>query len=155
MSRIEMVAIGASRQVCLLSIIVLLAAGVCFGRPAVSLSPTSGPPTSKLLVSGGGFMPYAEIDIYFDIKDVAKAIANGSGSFSNVAIEAPASALPGKHRVSAVQRSGQLRAQALFLVNTNWRCNANHYRHTTRFDLCVAIVSFLSPFCSSFQRQGA
>jgi outer membrane protein assembly factor BamB len=118
--RIKTVAIAASRQVCLLSIVVLLAAGACFGKPAVSLSRKSGPPTSKLLVSGSGYKPYAEIDIYFDTKDEAKAIANGSGSFSKIAIEAPGSALPGKHFVSAVQRAGDTGAQAPFLVNTNW-----------------------------------
>jgi outer membrane protein assembly factor BamB len=100
--------------------VVLLAAGISFGKPAVSLSRKSGPPTSKLLVSGSGYKPYAEIDIYFDTKDEAKAIANGSGSFSKISIEAPASALPGKHWVSAVQRPGDAGAQAPFLVNTNW-----------------------------------
>ena len=118
--RIKTVAIAASKQVCLLSIVVLLVAGVCLGKPAVSLSRKSGPPTSKLLVSGSGYKPSAEIDIYFDTKDEAKAIANGSGSFSNISIEAPASALPGKHWVSAVQRPGDTGAQAPFLVNTNW-----------------------------------
>jgi outer membrane protein assembly factor BamB len=118
--RIKMVAIASSRQVCLLSIVVLLAAGACFAKPAISLSLTSGPPTSKLLVSGSGFTPYAEIDIYFDIRDEAKATADGSGSFSNISIQAPASALPGRYKVRAVQRSGQLSAQAPFLVNTNW-----------------------------------
>jgi outer membrane protein assembly factor BamB len=118
--RIKTVAIAASKQVCLLSIVVLLAAGVCFGKPAVSLSPTSGPPTSKLLVSGNGFKANAEIDIYFDTKDEAKVIANSSGKFSKISIEAPGSALPGKHFVSAVQRSGDTGAQAPFLVNTNW-----------------------------------
>ena len=115
-----MVAIGASKQVCLLSIVMLLVAGVCLGEPAVSLSPKSGPPTTKLLVSGSGYEPYAEIDIYFDTKDEAKVIANGSGSFSKISIEAPRSALPGKHWVSAVQRAGEIGAQAPFLVNTNW-----------------------------------
>ena len=115
-----MVAIGASKQLCLLSVVVLLAAAVCLGEPAVSLSPKSGPPTTKLLVSGSGYKPYAEIDIYFDTKDEAKVIANGSGSFSKISIEAPRSALPGKHWVSAVQRSGEIGAQAPFLVNTNW-----------------------------------
>jgi len=118
--RIKTVAIAASREVCLLSMVVLLAAGVCFGKPSVSLSRKSGPPTSKFLVSGSGYKPYAEIDIYFDTKDEAKAIANGSGKFSKISIEAPRSALPGKHWVSAVQRAGEIGAQAPFLVNTNW-----------------------------------
>ncbi len=118
--RTKTVAIATSKQVCLLSMVVLLVAGVCFGKPAVSVSPTSGPPTSKLLVSGSGFKANAEIDIYFDTKDEAKVIANGSGSFSNISIEAPRSALPGKPWVSAVQRPGDTGAQAPFLVNTNW-----------------------------------
>ena len=120
MSSMKMVAFRVSRQVCVLSIVVLLAAGVCLSKPAVSLSPKSGPPTSKLFVSGSGFKPYAAIDIYFDTKDEAKAIANGSGSFSKISIQTPKSALPGKHWVSAVQHSGQVGAQAPFLVNTNW-----------------------------------
>jgi outer membrane protein assembly factor BamB len=122
MSRIKIktLAIAASQQVCLLSIMLLLVAGVCLGKAAVSLSRKSGPPTSKLLVSGSGFKPAAEIVIYFDTKDEAKAIANGSGSFFNIGIEAPTSALPGKHWVSAVQRPGDMGAQAPFLVNTNW-----------------------------------
>jgi outer membrane protein assembly factor BamB len=118
--RIKTVAIATSKQVCLLSLVVLLAAGVCFGQPAVSLSRKSGPPTVQLLVSGSGFKPNAEIDIYFDLTDEAKAIANGSGSFSNISIEAPRSALPGKHWVSAVQRPGNTGPQTPFLVNTNW-----------------------------------
>jgi outer membrane protein assembly factor BamB len=118
--RIKTVAIATSKQVCLLSMVVLLAAGVCFGKPAVALSRKSGPPTSKFLVSGSGYKPYAEIDIYFDTRDEAKAIANGSGKFSKISIEAPRSALPGKHWVSAVQRPGDNGAQAPFSVNTNW-----------------------------------
>src|ERR1700693_2477372 len=118
--RINTVAIAASRQVCLLSIVVLLAAGLCFAQPAVTLSIKSGPPTGRLLVSGSGFTPFAEIDIYFDSHDLAKATADGSGSFSNISIQAPRSALPGKHFVRAVQRTGKLNARAPFLVNTNW-----------------------------------
>jgi outer membrane protein assembly factor BamB len=121
MSKIKMVAIGATKQVCLLSAALLLLAGVCFSKAAVSLSPSSGPPTSQLLVSGSGFKPHATIDIFFDTKEEAKAIANSSGSFSKIAVQAPASALPGKHWVSAIRRPGQSGAQAPFLVNTNWR----------------------------------
>jgi len=116
----KIVTVGAVKEVCLLSVAMLLGVGACWGKPAVSLSPKSGPPTSKLLVSGSGFKPYAEIDISFDTKDEAKAVANGSGSFSKIAIHAPKSALPGKHLVSAVQRVGKIGAQAPFLVNTNW-----------------------------------
>jgi len=118
--RVKAAAIAASKRVCLLSMVVLLAAGVCFGKPAVSLSRKSGPPTTRFLVSGSGYKPYAEIDIYFDTKDEAKAVANGSGKFSKISVEAPRSASPGKHWVSAVQRAGGTGAQAPFDVNTNW-----------------------------------
>ncbi len=120
MSKIKMAAIGATKQVCLLSAVVLLVAGVCFSKTAVSLSPSSGPPTSKLLVSGSGFKPHAAIDIFFDNNEEAKVIANSSGSFFKIAIQAPSSTLPGNHWVSAIRRPGQSGARAPFLVNTNW-----------------------------------
>jgi hypothetical protein len=65
-----------------------------------------------VLVSGTGFTVFAAIDIYFDTTDVALAIANGSGPFSNIAIQVPASALPGTHWVSAVMRYDGRGAQA-------------------------------------------
>ncbi len=115
-----MSAFGAAKQVCLEYTVVLLVAGICFSQPTVSLSPTSGPPTSKLLVSGSGFRPNAAIRIYFDTQREAKATADGTGSFSKVAISVPASALPGQHLVSAIQHPRRTRGQAPFLVNTNW-----------------------------------
>jgi outer membrane protein assembly factor BamB len=104
----------------LVSLWVLMLAGLCFAQPAISLSRPGGPPTTQLRVSGSGFAAYAEIDIYFDTKDEALAIANSAGSFSNIAIKAPASALPGTHWVSAVQRSNRIGAQSPFWVHTNW-----------------------------------
>jgi hypothetical protein len=37
------------------------------------------------------------------------------------------------------------------IFKCEFRCHANHYRHTTRFDLCVAIVSFLSALAFSIK----
>jgi outer membrane protein assembly factor BamB len=93
----------------------------------VSLSPKSGPATTELRVSGSGFEPYGKIDIYFGTQDEALAIADGSGSFSRIAIPAPASALPGTHWVSAVERSGHTGAQATFDVIARW--SEFHFRH--------------------------
>ncbi len=107
-------------QACVVCCVVFLLAGFCFSQPSISLSPASGPPTSSLRVSGSGFAPYAKIDIYFDTQDGALAVADRSGSFSQIAITTPASALPGKHWVSAVQCSGQAGAQTPFLVHTHW-----------------------------------
>jgi outer membrane protein assembly factor BamB len=97
-----------------------LLAGFCFSQPAISLSLSSGPPTTKLRVSGSGFTPDAEIDIYFDSQQVL-ATADSVGSFSQVAIQVPASALPGKHWVLAAERSAEhTGTQAAFLVRTDW-----------------------------------
>lgn len=78
------------------------------------------PPTSNIFVSGKGFKPHGAIDIYFDTADEPLAVADGSGAFSKIPIQAPASADPGKHRVSAIQRSGHSGDQVPFTVNTNW-----------------------------------
>jgi hypothetical protein len=75
---------------------ILFLAGSCFSQPAISVSPTDGPPTTSLLVSGSGFAPNAKIDVYFGTQDEAVAMTNGAGSFSQIAIPAPASALPGE-----------------------------------------------------------
>ncbi len=109
------------KQAGLVCVAIFLLAGFCFSQPVISLSPSGGPPTSSLRVSGSGFAPFAKIDIYFGTQDEAVAVANGSGSFSQIAIPAPASALPGTHWVSAVERSGHTVAQATFLVHTDWR----------------------------------
>ena len=108
------------KQACLVAIAILLLAGFCFGQPAVSLSPKDGPPTTTLRVSGSGFTPYAQIDIYFDNQDQALAVADATGAFRRIAIKAPRSAVPGTHWVSAVERSGHHAKQEIFEVHVNW-----------------------------------
>ena len=88
--------------------------------PKVRVSPATGPPTSTVTVSGSGFGAFKAVDIYFDTTDKALAATSGAGSFSGITIGVPASARPGKHFVTAVQRRSGLSAQAPFLVNTNW-----------------------------------
>ena len=104
----------------LLSIALLTFGSLCFSQPTVTVSPKSNPPTTNVHVSGSGFSAYAAIDIYFDTTDEALASANASGSFSKIAIQVPASAVPGKHWITAVQRSNDNSAQTPFRVNTNW-----------------------------------
>jgi len=88
--------------------------------PHVRLSPHSGPPTSTVRVSGAGFGAYRAVDIYFDTTDKALAATNGNGAFSGIQVRVPASAVPGTHYITAVQRHSGRSAQARFLVNTNW-----------------------------------
>ena len=82
MTSLTIVSAGTSKQLCLLGTAILFLAGFCFSQPAISLSPTEGPPTPSLRVSGSGFAPNAKIDIYFGTQDEAVAMANGAGSFS-------------------------------------------------------------------------
>lgn len=98
---------------------ILLLTGVGVSQ-TISLSPKSGPPTTKIRVSGTGFSPNTSVDIYFDTTDEALAITDGTGAFSKILITVDASALPGQHWVSAVQRSNDTGAQTPFRVNTNW-----------------------------------
>jgi outer membrane protein assembly factor BamB len=88
--------------------------------PHLKLSPSSGPPTSTVRVSGSGFGAYRAVDIYFGITDKALAATNGHGAFSGIPVKIPASAMPGTHYITAVQRHSGKSAQARFLVNTNW-----------------------------------
>jgi len=89
-------------------------------QPTVTLSVSSGPPTTKLLVSGSGYDPYSAVDVYFDTKDEALAVTDGSGAFGKIGITVPGSAKPGGHRVTGVERHTGLAGQSRFLVNTNW-----------------------------------
>ena len=94
--------------------------------PTVTINPTVGPPTTNVLVAGFGFDPYAAVDIYFDLTDLALAVTNGAGGFGGgslqggIAIQVPASALPGTHWITAVERYGIKAAQKPFLVRTDW-----------------------------------
>jgi outer membrane protein assembly factor BamB len=103
----------------LLMACVLLPA-VCSGTPSITLSRTSGAPTTRILVSGQGFEPNIGVDIFFDTKDEALVVTNGQGEFTNAAIYAPRKARPGKHWISALQRNNDKGAQKPFLIQTNW-----------------------------------
>jgi len=108
------------RATFLVIMITAFLSGLCLGQMSVTLSPKTGPPTSETHVSGSGFAPNAEIDIYFDSAYQTFVNASSSGSFSKVSVQVPASAVPGEHWVSAEQVSTDTGAQAPFKVNTNW-----------------------------------
>ena len=108
------------KQAGLIGIAILLLAGFCFAQTTISLSPKDGPPTTTLRVSGSGFTPYAQIDVYFDSQDEALAVADAAGTFSQIAIQAPKSAVPGNHWVTVAERSGHIAKQEIFEVHVNW-----------------------------------
>src|SRR5215469_7371897 len=87
---------------------------------SITVAPVSGPPKPTTLVSGSGFSAGADVDIYFDTTDLALAVTDDTGSFSQIALRVPASALPGEHMVSAKDRSTGASAQTPFRVDTPW-----------------------------------
>ena len=111
------------------AVVVAGIASPAWAAPSVSLSPSAGPPKSKITVSGSGFGAYKAIDIYFYLNDLALAVADGTGHFSGITIKVPGSALPGTHWVSAVQRKGGQGAQAPFEVRTDWPAFRLEPRH--------------------------
>src|SRR5438874_2629444 len=88
----------------------LLGCGVAGAAPAVTLSPGAGPPTTTIRVSGSGFGATQLIDIYFDTADLCLAASDASGAFI-CSIDAPSSAQPQNHWITAAQRSNGLAAQ--------------------------------------------
>ena len=108
--------------VCALLVLGLSFAGIASAAgPTVTLSPPSGPPSTKILVSASGFPASTAVDIYFDLTDEALAVTSGTGTFSGIAILVPASAVPGPHWITAVARGTTGKAaQASFSVGVNW-----------------------------------
>jgi len=83
---------GRRKNLPFIAIIALLLVSPCLAQPTVTLSVSSGPPTTKLLVSGGGFDPFSEVDIFFDRKDPALAVTDETGAFGKIGITVPGSA---------------------------------------------------------------
>ncbi len=94
--------------------------------PAVIINPTQGEPPVTMMVKGGGFDPYAAVDIYFDLTDMALTVTNGGGSFGGgglqggIPVPVPKDAAQGTHWITAVERYGIKAAQTKFLVGTDW-----------------------------------
>src|SRR2546421_313482 len=103
---------------------IALAAGA-----SIKLSPTSGPPTSKVTVSGTGFGASETVAITFDTTSVGAATTSSTGAFSQN-ITVPKSALPGNHTVKATGQTSKLTASAPFLVRTNWSMFGFDLLHT-------------------------
>ncbi len=83
---------------------------------AVILSPGDGFPDAQVAVTGTYFGCDEEVDVYFDTTELALASTNNNGGFTqNVLV--PASASPGRHRVTATGRWSGLSAQAAFIVS--------------------------------------
>jgi len=87
--------------------------------PSIQLSPTSGPPTTKVQVTGVAFGRSETVAVNFDGTQIGTASTDGNGNFST-AINIPGSALPGSHSIQAIGQTSGISAQATFLVQTDW-----------------------------------
>src|SRR5690349_22329780 len=93
------------------------------GAPAtasIALSPSLGPPSTTVFVSGAGFGPSETVNVTFDSRLVARGTTDPQGTFANVRFKAPADASPGSHQVEAMGRTSGLSASATFTVRTDW-----------------------------------
>jgi outer membrane protein assembly factor BamB len=86
--------------------------------PAVTTSPTVGPPTTKTTVSGSGFGSIETVDVLFNLTRVGSATTDATGAFSLV-ITVP-NATPGLYPVRARGETSRLSAITHYLVRTDW-----------------------------------
>ena len=82
----------------------------------------AGPiPGGSLNVEGEGFPAEVAVDIYLDLEHVAIALPDGKdGSFADITVSVPDSALPGRHFVTAISRRDDVTAQVSFIVRSDW-----------------------------------
>ena len=107
--------------VVLLAAWVVLTGGVAKADsvPTIHLSPTVGPPSIRVTVSGRHFQPLEGVTIDFDTLLVASVTASGAGGI-RVRIKVPSTALPGAHVVMATGLQSGESGSAPFLVRTDW-----------------------------------
>ena len=90
-------------------------------RPSLSLSPTVGPPTITVAVTGVNFPSQEEIALSLDSTALGSASADLAGGFSE-AVRIPTHVASGPHRIIASGRSSGLEAKATFRVRIDdWR----------------------------------
>ena len=65
-----------------IGIVIVLSSLAMAATPTLTLSITTGPPTSSVTVSGTAFPDSVAIDIYFDQSDLAFAVSSSTGAFS-------------------------------------------------------------------------
>jgi len=106
MSRVRIVCFAKYVLACSASILLLAAWGF---SQSITVAPAMSSPNTTTLVSGSGFSAAADVDIYFDTSDLALAVTDDTGSFAEIALRVPASALPGKHTVTAKDSTGSPR----------------------------------------------
>lgn len=103
----------------------LLLSGLTSAAPSMTLSKKSGPPTTRVLFSGGGFDADRRVDVCFGVTCAAQLVTDSGGKFREATISVPKAAIPGRYAVRAYavraeEQNGRA-AQEDFVVRTNWR----------------------------------
>lgn len=122
-SRLKAVLGAALLLVCLISLTFLgslqLIAHASAKTASITLSPNSGPPTTRVTVQGTGFGPKEQVVITLDNNPVGKGKTNKQGNFT-AKFTVPKDYGPGPTPVQATGQSSGLSAQATFTINTDW-----------------------------------
>jgi outer membrane protein assembly factor BamB len=85
----------------------------------VTLTPRTGPPTTRTTVTGSGFGSNETVAVLFDGRAVGSTNTDPDGTFT-ASVRVPASAPPGNHLFVATGRTSHAHGRAGFLVRTNW-----------------------------------
>ena len=86
----------------------------------VTRTPTVGPPTTVVTLSGTGFVANDFVDIYWDSAWLQFVATDGSGAFSAVQITVPGSAAPGSHTITARNSGAPGGGTSTFTVRASW-----------------------------------
>jgi len=99
----------------------LLAAATLDAEAAASLtlSKTSGPPTTAITVKLKGFAPAKLVDVFVDSTDACVLITSATGA-GTCSLKVPDAAQPGTHWITAAVRATGSGLQKSFLVRTDW-----------------------------------
>ena len=103
----------------IIAFLILAACQMVYAAPAVTVKPTSGPPTTGITAQGSGFFAFEVVDVYFDTRDLVLSVTSETGGFS-CSLKTPRSAIPGVHWITAVGRKSGSAAQKPFTVRSNW-----------------------------------
>ncbi|PYX48636.1 MAG: hypothetical protein DMG79_11375, partial [Acidobacteria bacterium] len=102
-----------------------ISAGAGFALTAsISLSPNSGPPTSKTTATASGYSSGETVVVTFDSTTLGTAVADSAGNFTLV-LTVSKSAQPGAHTVQASGQASGVIASTVFTVQTNWTSYKN------------------------------
>ena len=87
---------------------------------SITLSVATALPAAHVAVSGSGFAPGAQVEIFFDRADLDSTAADSNGKLAGVTLTVPVDSRYGTHWVSALDASSAAGAQAALTVQSSW-----------------------------------